>query len=267
MDLDSLGEEALAQRMLNHYLEQTGDYEGLSVLRFYRVYRAMVRAKVDAIRAGQADLAAQQLQAAQQECATYLALAASYTRQSQPRLLLTHGLSGSGKSTLTEQLMLFPDVIRMRSDVERKRLLKSSGKGRQNLTDLYSVDTRAQCYQRLAVLAQQVLEAGYTVLVDATFLDFDCRQQFEQLAEKLNLPWHILNLTASPQTLRARVSARENDASDADLIVLEQQLAHYQPLRESERGRTLNIDSQHKLDPAAIMGSVTASERAAVQTR
>jgi aminoglycoside phosphotransferase family enzyme len=53
MDLEDRGRRDLAWRFLNRYLEATGDYAGIPVLRFYLVYRALVRAKVHLIRSRQ----------------------------------------------------------------------------------------------------------------------------------------------------------------------------------------------------------------------
>jgi aminoglycoside phosphotransferase family enzyme len=58
MDLDDRGRPDLAARLLDRYLQRCGDYAGLTLLRFYQVYRAMVRAKVAAIRSSQLDGAA-----------------------------------------------------------------------------------------------------------------------------------------------------------------------------------------------------------------
>ena len=60
MDLHSHGLPALAHRFVNAYVERSGDAEGLQVLRYYRVHRALVRAKVAALRAAQLGAAAAQ---------------------------------------------------------------------------------------------------------------------------------------------------------------------------------------------------------------
>ena len=57
MDLLQRGQPQLAWRLLNAYLEITGDYQGCGVLRFYLAYRAMVRAKIAAIRVIPLDVA------------------------------------------------------------------------------------------------------------------------------------------------------------------------------------------------------------------
>jgi len=45
MDLEYRGRADLADRFVNRYMEATGDYAGAAVLRFFVVYRAMVRAR------------------------------------------------------------------------------------------------------------------------------------------------------------------------------------------------------------------------------
>jgi aminoglycoside phosphotransferase family enzyme len=119
MDLDHRARPDLASRFLNAYLERTGDYAGLAVLPFYLAYRALVRAKVALLRAAQgADGAGAGLD----EAHGYLQLASRYAEPEQPALIVTHGLSGSGKTTLTGALLERIGAVRIRSDVERKRM-------------------------------------------------------------------------------------------------------------------------------------------------
>jgi aminoglycoside phosphotransferase family enzyme len=113
MDLADCGRTDFAQRLLNAYLEITGDYAGLSTWRFYLVYRSMVRAKVAAIRIQQAP-DPRQRDAAMQDVATYLNLASEIIRPRVPKLFITHGPSGSGKSTITQPLLESIGAIRIR---------------------------------------------------------------------------------------------------------------------------------------------------------
>jgi aminoglycoside phosphotransferase family enzyme len=135
MDLTDRGRPDLAHRFLNAYLEATGDYGMLGPLPFYCAYRAMVRAKVAGIRLGQGDLRAEEAAQVRQEFCSYVDLAERYTRPSRPRLLITHGVAGSGKTAGTQPLIEAFGAIRLRSDVERKRLFglapleRSSGRG------------------------------------------------------------------------------------------------------------------------------------------
>ncbi|UCB55762.1 MAG: AAA family ATPase [Thiotrichales bacterium] len=255
MDLQDRQQPELAQRFLNSYLEKSGDYQGLQVLRFYLVYRALVRAKVDAIRAGQAGISDAEKHEAEKEFLAYLELARSYTRRRQPALIITRGLSASGKSTITQPLLELIGAIRIRSDVERKRLFgilpdadgkAAIGKG------IYSAEAGIKTYQKLAELADTILAVGFTVIVDAAFLEFAQREPFSQLANKSGVPFIILEFTASADTLRQRIKARTRDVSDADLSVLEHQLATTEPIRDSELSRLISINTEATVDASTL---------------
>lgn len=261
MDLQSRGESGMAQLVLNRYLEQTGDYAGCRLLPFYLSYRALVRAKVDAIRAGQPGIDAEEKAEAQAAFDGYLALAGSYAGPSRARLMINHGPSASGKTTLSGKLAQALRAIRIRSDVERKRLagLSALSDGHDEVgAGLYSAQHSQQTYSRLVELCTAVLEAGYPVIVDAAFLDPQHRQLFRQLALRLGCPFHILSFTASAETLRQRIQARRDDASDADLAVLEHQLESYRPLDEQEQACTLGIDTEQAFDAAMLARRIEA---------
>jgi aminoglycoside phosphotransferase family enzyme/predicted kinase len=250
MDLDEHGRGDLANLLLNRYLELGGDYAALPLLPFYLGYRAMVRAKVAALRLDQPGLDAPLRTAVHAELGAYLNLAERYARPGRPRLLLTHGLSGSGKTTLTSPLLAVPGVVRLRSDVERKRLFGLTAGAASHSApgeNIYSPDATRRTYQHLHQLARAALEGGYQVIVDATFLERAERDAFRQLAGQLHVPFTLLHFEADTLTLRQRVAARAAqgaDASEADNTVLARQLAHYQPLGEDEMAESLILDSK-----------------------
>ena len=234
MDLEDRQQSPFAWRLLNRYLELTGDYEGLKLLTFYKVYRALVRVKVDAIRLSQfQDQSQDQTHLTQQEqdktlkdFLSYIELTENYTQASTPILILTRGVSGTGKTTYTQPLLEMIGAIRIRSDVERKRL-------HNNSPDLYSKDMTQHVYQSLAELAEELLTAGYKVIVDATFIDPQQITLFQKIAEQMTLPFHILEFKARPETLRNRIHQRKEDYSDATVNVLEQQLQNWQAVSDN----------------------------------
>jgi aminoglycoside phosphotransferase family enzyme/predicted kinase len=242
MDLLHHQRAALAYRFLNAYLEATGDYDGIAVLRFYLVYRAMVRAKVSAIRAAQPSLSQRAAVVARADCRAYFELTARCFALKQAALIITHGLPGSGKTTFSQIALERLQAIRLRSDVERKRLfgLKPLADSRVSVgIDLYSAAITQRTYARLRELAHELLLAGYTVIVDAAFLHQDERELFRQLADELSVPFVIASMQASAETLRARIMQRHqaaNDASEADVAVLEKLQLAEQPLSLKERG-------------------------------
>lgn len=259
MDLDDRQQAQLAQRFLNAYLEHSGDYQGVRLLRFYLVYRALVRAMVDAIRAGQEGIEPGEKRQAKMEAQGYLKLAQGYTRYSQPQLIIARGLSGSGKSTYSQLLLEQLPAIRIRSDVERKRLygLKPEQNGHKLIgEEIYSATATERTYQRLRQLAADILDCGYSVIVDATCQKLQQRQNFQELARHGGWPYIILDFTASPDTLRHRVAARHDDVSDADLRVLELQLASWQPLDDEEFAFAITIDTEQLFDTNTVVEEI-----------
>ncbi len=260
MDLDDRQQPQLAGRFLNAYLEQTGDYAGVEVMRYYLLYRAMVRAMVDAIRVHQPGMNETEKRRVLEEYGSYVSLAERYTHISHPILIITHGLSGSGKTTMAQTLLEHYPAIRVRSDIERKRLhglTATMRTGSDVDRGLYTPEATARTYERLAELARVVVGAGYTVIVDAAFLKQEQRMMFRVLAEELRVPFVILDCRAPVDTLRARVSSRERearDASEATLTVLEHQLASDEPLNALERASALVIDTSRPVDGNHIAG-------------
>lgn len=241
MDLEDRGRADFAMQFLNRYLELTGDYEGMPLLRFYLSYRAMVRAKVAAIRLSQPRISDSVAAEVREEFQSYLKLAKNYVLKTEPKLLLTHGVSGSGKSYGSELLLAGMSAIRIRSDVERKRL---QNERQIPDSDLYSEETTRLVYERLCCLTEIILSAGWTVIVDATTLKAWQRALFRDLSEKLQIPFQLVVFSASREKLESRIRQRErngNDPSDATIEVLQLQLDELDPLGEDELKQSVAI--------------------------
>ncbi|QDT42631.1 Zeta toxin [Gimesia alba] len=246
MDLEDRGHADYAMRFLNRYLELTGDYAGVPLLRFYLSYRAMVRAKVAALRLSQHHLSEAEEAEIREEFWSYLELAKKYVMPTEPVLMLTHGVSGSGKSYGSGLLLEGMNAIRVRSDTERKRLQTEL-----QLADaeLYSRETTDKTYQRLSDLAQAILEAGWNVIVDATTLKAWQRSLFRKLAESMNVPFLLLYFSADRKVLESRIAAREaagGDPSDATTEVLAHQLAEVEPLTAAEQSEAVAIPAEQE---------------------
>jgi hypothetical protein len=249
MDLSQRNRADLAFRFLNGYLETSGDYAGMRVLRFYLAYRATVRAKICAIRARQPELPQQRAQAELAACRGYLRLAEDSLKNRRPALILMHGLPGCGKTTVAQVALERLQAIRIRSDVERKRLFgltplqaSYSGVG----SGIYDADATQRTYDKLHELARALLEAGYTVIVDASFNRRSDRARFQQLANTMALPFVILNVSASPATLRRRIQQRVlqgSDASEADLAVYQALQAAHEPLQREEQTAVADVEN------------------------
>lgn len=249
MDFERHGRGDLAYRYLCSYLECTGDYAGVEVLRFYLVYRAMVRAKVACLRAAQ--MTPPDARAAlDDEFNAHLLLAASYVTARRPAIVVMHGYSGSGKTTLSQALLERTPAVRIRTDVERKRLAGLAANARSGSSvdgGLYANGVTHRTYQRVLACAQALVSGGFTAIVDGAFLQRWQRDLFRDLAAKSDVPFVIVDCRAPEATLKVRLAARASagkDASEADASVLDHQLRTSDELGRDELAFTLAFDHQ-----------------------
>jgi aminoglycoside phosphotransferase family enzyme/adenylate kinase family enzyme len=245
MDMLAKGHDHYAWRFLNVYLERTGDYQGLHLLRYYAVYRAMVRAKTTALRLHE-NLPEAEAASLLQQYQAYIDLAYRFTRKLQPALIIMCGLSGSGKSTVASQLMAELPAIRLRSDSERKRIQNVSS-ATHSITavshGIYTPDMTAATYQHLQSTATDIIAAAYPVIIDATCLQRAQRDCFRQLAKRLSIPFTVLYCHTSTTILEQRLIRRQQraeDVSDAGVAVLRHDLVRTRVLRSPTKplGRT-----------------------------
>jgi hypothetical protein len=246
MDLLHLGRRDLAFVFLNRYLEVGGDYAGLDLLPLYLVHRALVRAKVDLIEVAQhADSPRPRARALAR-----LGTAERLAQRSTPLLIVMHGASGSGKSWLSERLAPALGAVRIRSDVERKRLAgldPFAPRPAQVDEYLYTLAMNERTYAHLATCACACLRGGLHAIVDAAFLKRAEREAFAQTARTEGARFAIVTCTADRATLADRIERRAAtaiDPSDATSAVLERQLQTMEALAPEERTMALECDTR-----------------------
>jgi aminoglycoside phosphotransferase family enzyme/predicted kinase len=253
MDLHAHGRPDLAARLLNGWLQRTGDFSALPALRYYMVYRALVRSLVALLKAR-----AHRCDDRFAQAAPYLKVVERMIAPQRPCLLLCHGYSGSGKSVASEALASLIGAVRLSSDVERKRARPFVPVDPRPLpAAAYSPHSIDQHYDVLQQLAQQVLLAGYPALVDASFLKSLHRSRFIALARSLAVPVLLLDFHARAHQLKLRVQARaaaSQAASDAGPLVLIRQLANEEPLSAEEMQQTVSFDTEVPLANFGHMG-------------
>ena len=248
MDLVEHGLPRLAWRFINLYLEATGDYGLLAGLRFYAVYRALVRAKVSLIRSHQPDALPAERRLSAAAFGRDLALSERLASDPTPMLVAVGGLSGSGKTTVAGLLLEHLGAVRVRSDVERKRLAGLASRDRIGASfaeGLYSAEMTRRTYRRLNEVAAEVLGAGHPIIVDAAMLRRDERDALRELAGRLGVRCRCIWCEAPVATLRSRLARRQvegTDASDATRAVLQRQLEFAQ-LPAAEEG-VLRFDTR-----------------------
>jgi aminoglycoside phosphotransferase family enzyme/predicted kinase len=236
MDLVGHDRTDLAFEFLSRYVEQTGDYAGIRLLPFYAVYRALVRAMVDALSGEQKPAERRELNG---RLHGRISTALDFMHPKRPSLIIMHGPSGSGKSWLSERLVPLVAAVRLRSDLERKRFPDPE-------RDLYTPARNRQTYARLLKCAESCLVGGVSVIVDAAFLNAEDRERFKSLAERCGASFVILSCIANKAEMARRIASRAQgnaDPSEATTAVLENQLQAFVPLQADELAHVIRVDT------------------------
>jgi aminoglycoside phosphotransferase family enzyme/predicted kinase len=263
MDLVGHDRKDLAYEFLSRYVEQTGDYAGIRLLPFYAVYRALVRAMVDALSGEQKPAERLELNG---RLHGRISTALDFMHPKRPSLIIMHGPSGSGKSWLSERLVPLVAAVRLRSDQERKRMPEAeSAPGADSAIsrDLYTPARNRQTYARLHKGAESCLLGGVSVIVDAAFLNADDRERFRSLAEGCGASFVILSCIADKAEMGHRIARRgqENaDPSGATIAVLENQLQSFVPLRADELAHVIRVDTLQPDPQRAAFATLQARE-------
>lgn len=228
MDLVHRGQGQGANRLFNHYLNMRRaeeDLSGLAALPLFLAIRAGVRALVTADRMHTAESGGQAK--ARDEARSYLRNALAELQPVPPRLICIGGLSGTGKSTLADALAptvgSIPGAVLVRSDVERK-VMAGVAETEKLPFDSYTPQASQHVYEAAFARAATALRVGHAVILDAVFSKPEERRAAEQVARDTGAAFTGLWLEAKPAQMKARVAQRHDDASDADIAIVEKQM-------------------------------------------
>jgi hypothetical protein len=236
MDLDFNGYADEAARFVEAYIRCTGDAEILKLLNFYRCYYAYVRGKVVGFRLDDAAIAERDREEASRTAGRYFDLAYTYAaRLERPTLILVAGLMGTGKSVLARGLAprLGAEIIRM--DVLRKEILALAPTDRryENFGEgIYAEEVSRKTYDAALRKAGDLLSAGRSVLIDASFKREAERRRAEALARLHGAAFHVLECVCPDAVIRRRLDARMMDAqepSDGRWELFQAQRADFDP--------------------------------------
>ena len=124
MELRAAGRAELGEYFVHRFVRETGDHALYPLLDFYCAYRALVRAKIACLIAGDSVGGRRQAAAQAEEARSLLALTEALENGSpdRPLVLAIGGQVASGKSTLAEALAERFGLPVVSSDVTRKSL-------------------------------------------------------------------------------------------------------------------------------------------------
>ncbi len=244
MDLERLGHPELGRLFLRRYCELSGERHPGSLAHLHVAQRALVRAKVGALRHGGITPAEDRL----------LALAADHLDRATVRAVLVGGLPGSGKSTLAEHLGDELGWAVLGSDEVRRDL----GLRYADLRDesAYQPETVSQVYAEVLRRADELMAHGVSVVLDATWTSASEREKARATAAGRGAEVLEVRCDAPVEVSRARVARRRpTSESEATPEVVDALLAHADPWPEA-----VVVDTSGA-PPAAPWTVVTAATR------
>ncbi len=250
MELRAAGRAELGEYFVHRFVRETGDHGLYPLLDFYCAYRALVRAKIACLIAGDASVDADKRRRKREEARSLLALTEALENGSpdRPMVLAIGGQVASGKSTLAEALAERFGLPVVSSDVTRKSLagLPATQPGSE---ELYTSAFTEQTYADMIRRAGLVLDGGRSVILDATFRDPSQRRRARDLAAARDTGFLFVETYCDQATLRARLRARaaRPSESDADERVLDQLRGQWVPPDELPEDERLSLEGSRPL--------------------
>jgi aminoglycoside phosphotransferase family enzyme/predicted kinase len=213
MDLTGHGRADLAERFLARYARAAQDYDLYALVDFYEGYRALVRAKVEAMLAGQAGADDAARRRAAESARRHLSLARATGRPAfvPPAMVCVGGVPGSGKSTIADALSEALSCPAVDADRTRKHLLGVTETTRMDdpvWTGAYSAEATERTYRETLRRAAVVLETGRSVIVDASFRAAATRRSARDVAQAAGATFRFVECRAPHDVCKDRVARR-----------------------------------------------------------
>lgn len=250
MDLDIRGRPDLGYYFAECYQQDSGDIQLFDLLPFYKCYRAFVRGKVLSFRLDDRALSDAQKQSATIRARVYFDYAHRYAQGlTKPNLIMVSGLSGTGKTSLARAIASEFSVKVISADHVRKLIFGQDIAGEYG-KDAYGPEANRRTYEAMLSSAGQILAAGNSVIVDATFRRCSDRLACRRLAESCGASFLTVVCELDFNTVRQRLEERKEageSLSDATWEIYLKQRDEFDPLNDAERLQAVTIDTERPI--------------------
>jgi predicted kinase len=252
MDLDHYGRADLSRLFINSYIKESGDEELRELMPFYKSYRAYVRGKVACFKLDDPYVSDEEKRKTLTEAGGYFQLSESYVKQ-KPTLFITAGLVGCGKSSFSQALAARLGLVVISSDVTRKRLAgipPTEHRYEDFDSGIYSPEFGLKTYAAMFKEAESILTEGYPVILDASFIKPDMRQEAVRLAKKTGADFLAIECSLAEEKVKERLQHRLKEASPSDgrWEIYPRQKKEFEPLLDIAPSNYAIIDTSEPVE-------------------
>jgi aminoglycoside phosphotransferase family enzyme/predicted kinase len=254
MDLDYEGFPQIASHFLNAYVKYSKDRDVFVLIDFYKCYRAFVRCKVNCMRLQEGGLTKQNKSKLLKETMKYLDFAYQYAAKfTRPTTWVVCGMPGSGKSTISKELSKVFGIKTFHSDVIRKELFGMKPGDPSDMPfeeGIYSKGASCLTYGKLLLLAQEEIERGNSVVLDATYGNEHHRDEVLRMASDKDANIIFIECVVKEKLLKERLSNRKNEfqVSDARLHHFEYFKKKYKPFNKVDDTIHMSVNTEKTLE-------------------
>jgi len=156
-------------------------------------------------------------------------------------LLITCGLPGTWKTETSEEVSKIKGYPILRSDLIRLEVLKGEDIFDEKVAS--NMDKRTMVYDETFRRADETLEKGDSVILDATFVTQSLRRRAAAIAAKHNKTFVILQTHCSQEAAIARILRRTKEDYQSNA------LTEQAYLNNKKRFEEVNLDDLKRLNP------------------
>jgi len=156
-------------------------------------------------------------------------------------LLITCGLPGTWKTETSEEISKIKGYPILRTDLIRKELLKGEDIFDEKVAS--NMDKRMMVYDETFRQADEILEKGDSVILDATFITNELRRRAAAIAAKHNKTFVILQTHCPQEVAIARILRRTKEDYESNALTEQAYLNNKKKFEE------VDVDDLKRLNP------------------
>jgi aminoglycoside phosphotransferase family enzyme/predicted kinase len=257
MDLDFHGRPDLSGRLIDRYVDLSGDVGVYDVLDFYKCYRAYVRGKINCYAFDRPDAAPSERQEALRKAQRYFDLAYRYAAGTRrPRIIVFFGLMGSGKSHWSRAAGRMTGARVVSTDRVRKRLAGLGAESRVYVPfgrGIYADEMTRKVYDSVLDTAERLAGAGGDVILDGSYGRETHRRAVVEMAERVGASLTFVETKAPEEAIIRRLADREaggRSVSDGRREIYHNQVESFEPPVNLSPARLVHLETSQSLEAA-----------------